>query len=164
MSFRLRLPHHPYTSILKKIRFFKDTYPKEEGRGFARHVPFLFPLENFCFVALLMIVIFAATSFSITQIIPHMSLQKSRATADAGNGKQRGFSFAEKWIIWSVFCLLIALSIHLLLFPALQLLSWGIVRWRWYAKQKISVFKRGLAVLAFGAGAIFLAWAIALRG
>lgn len=92
-----------------------------------------------------------------------MSLQKSRATATAEKNKQRGFSFAEKWIIWSVFCLLIALSTHLLLFPALQLISWGIVRWRWYAKQKISVFKRGLAVFAFGAGAILLAWVIALR-
>lgn len=93
-----------------------------------------------------------------------MSQHKSRTLDDAEKDKSRGFSFAEKWIIWSVFCLLIALSTHLLLFPALQLIAWSIVRWRWYAKQKISVFKRGFAVLAFGAGAIFLAWAIALRG
>lgn len=77
--------------------------------------------------------------------------------------KQRGFTFAEKWIIWAVFCLLIALSTNWLLFPALQLLSWGIVRWRWYKKEKISVFKRGLAVLAVIVGAVLLAWVIALR-
>ena len=77
--------------------------------------------------------------------------------------KQRSFTFAEKWIIWSVFCLLIALSTNWLLFPAMQLLSWGIVRWRWYKKEKISVLKRGLAVLAFIVGAVLLAWVIALR-
>jgi hypothetical protein len=77
--------------------------------------------------------------------------------------KPRGFTFAEKWIIWSVFCLLLALSTHWLLFFALQLLSWGLVRWRWYKKEKISFFKRGLAVLAVIAGAVLLAWVVALR-
>lgn len=110
-----------------------------------------------------MIVIFAATPYPIKKRIALMSQLKPRALNEAEKSKPRGFSFAEKWIIWSVFCLLIALSIHLLLFPALQLLSWGLVRWRWYAQQKISVFKRGLAVLAFGAGAVLLAWTIALR-
>lgn len=62
-----------------------------------------------------------------------------------------------------MFCLLIALSTNWLLFPAMQLLSWGIVRWRWYKKEKISVLKRGLAVLAFIVGAVLLAWVIALR-
>lgn len=45
----------------------------------------------------------------------------------------------------------------------MQLLSWGIVRWRWYKKEKISIFKRGFAVLAFLIGAVLLAWVIALQ-
>ncbi|NUO79539.1 hypothetical protein HUU05_05635 [candidate division KSB1 bacterium] len=93
-----------------------------------------------------------------------MPQQKTQPATEVDPSKKRGFSFAEKWIIWSVFCLLIALSTHLLLFPALQLLSWSVVRWRWYGKNKIPIFKRGLAVLALFAGAILLAWTIALRG
>ncbi|MEK7728461.1 MAG: hypothetical protein AAB354_08615 [candidate division KSB1 bacterium] len=92
-----------------------------------------------------------------------MSQYQPQPVNSPDKSKQRGFTFAEKWIIWSVFCLLIALSTQLLLFPALQLLSWGVVRWRWYKKEKISFFKRGLAVLAFLAGAVLLAWVIALR-
>ena len=53
---------------------------------------------------------------------------------------QRGFTVAEKWVIWTVFCLLVGLSSHLLIFPALLRLSWrddhekvcaGIMARRW---------------------------------
>ena len=92
-----------------------------------------------------------------------MSQYQPQPTNPPEESKQRGFTFAEKWIIWTVFCLLIALSTNFLLFPVLQLLSWGVVRWRWYKKEKIPFFKRGLAVLAVIAGAVLLAWVIALR-
>jgi hypothetical protein len=78
--------------------------------------------------------------------------------------QQKGFTIAEKWIVWSVFCLLLALSAHWLIFPALQLMSWGFVRWRWQAQQRIPIAKRFVAVLTLAAGGILLAWLIMLLG
>lgn len=76
----------------------------------------------------------------------------------------RSFTFAEKWIIWSVFCLLLALSTHWLFFAALQLLAWGVVRWRWQASQKTAFVRRWPAMIAFAAGAaLFYHAAVLLR-
>ena len=78
----------------------------------------------------------------------------------ADKSRHKGFTFAEKWIIWAVFCLLLALSTHMLIFPALQLLSWGIVRWRWQAQHQIPVAHRFTAMLALVAGGVLLGWLV----
>jgi len=55
------------------------------------------------------------------------------AKAQKEQGKQnpqRGFTIIEKWIIWAVFCLLIGLSTSIFVFPALLLLSFGIIMLR----------------------------------
>jgi len=61
------------------------------------------------------------------------------------SSNQRGLTFAEKWIIWAAFCLLLGLSTDLLLFPALLLLSWSILELKW---MKITgmTWRRKLAV------------------
>jgi len=76
-----------------------------------------------------------------------------------GNDHPRGFTPVEKWILWLVFCLLISLSIHLLLFPALLLLSWSTIRWRWQAREQAPAIHRLPTIIAFlaGAGVLWLA-------
>jgi hypothetical protein len=44
-----------------------------------------------------------------------------------GAAKRRGFTTAEKWVIWGVFCLLVGLSSHITAFFGLLVLSVGIV-------------------------------------
>ncbi|MGH7493436.1 MAG: hypothetical protein ACREOO_13735 [bacterium] len=92
----------------------------------------------------------------------HMPQQEFPTLSESGKTEQKGFTFAEKWIIWAVFCLLLALSTHGLIFPALQLASWGLVRWQWQAKQKTPLWQRGMAMLALIAGAALLYWAVIL--
>jgi hypothetical protein len=99
------------------------------------------------------------SSGSQTCLIPQ---QESPTLSESAKTQHKGFTFAEKWIIWSVFCLLLALSTHWLIFPALQLISWGIVRWRWQMQQRIPPAKRYTAILALAAGGALLAWLIIL--
>ncbi len=91
--------------------------------------------------------------------MPH---QKSHQLDASAKTPQRGFTFAEKWIIWSVLCLLLALSTHWLIFPGLQFLAWGIVRWRWQAQHRVPLAKRYIAIIAFMAGLVLAYGAIVL--
>jgi len=89
-----------------------------------------------------------------------MPSQKSHALSKPNKSQRQGFAFAEKWIIWSVLCLLLALSTHWLIFPALQLLAWGLVRWRWQAQQRLAFVQRWPAIIAFISGGILLYYAV----
>jgi hypothetical protein len=71
----------------------------------------------------------------------------------------RGFSAAEKWVIWSVFCLLVGLSSHWLVFPALLLISWSVVRFRWYKQERTAWRQRWPSLLALLAGVGLILWA-----
>jgi hypothetical protein len=72
--------------------------------------------------------------------------------------EKRGFSSLEKWIIWAVFCLLVGLSSHLIVFPGLLLISWGVARFRWYVGEKTVWWRRWPALMVFLAGAAMLLW------
>jgi hypothetical protein len=80
-------------------------------------------------------------------IMQTKALPKNQPAA-AANGR-RGFSSMEKWVIWAVFCLLVGLSSRLIVFPALLLISWGAVRYRWYMREKIIWQQRWPAVIVF---------------
>ncbi|MDZ7269743.1 MAG: hypothetical protein ONB48_20825 [candidate division KSB1 bacterium] len=71
----------------------------------------------------------------------------------------RGFTFAEKWIIWSVFCLLLALSTSLWLFPALLLFSWSGARIRALALQHAAWRRYTTPLLTLLLAAALLWWA-----
>lgn len=74
--------------------------------------------------------------------------------------EKRGFSSMEKWVIWAVFCLLVGLSTRFIIFPALLLISWGVVRFRWYAAEKTSWRQRWPAIVVFLTGAGIVLWSI----
>lgn len=71
---------------------------------------------------------------------------------------RRGFSSMEKWVIWAVFCLLVGLSTHLLVFPGLLLISWSVARFRWYMRARQVWWKRWPALVVFLAGAGMIIW------
>ncbi len=79
-------------------------------------------------------------------------------SSSAGDGP-RGFTFAEKWIIWSVFCLLLALSTSLWLLPALLLLSWSGAKIRGLFLQRAAWPRYGAPLLALIIAAGLLWWA-----
>jgi hypothetical protein len=89
-----------------------------------------------------------------------MPLQAQHQTSEPPTAK--GFTVAEKWIICSVFFLLLGLSTHLLVFPALLLISWSLVRWKWQMQLKASLVKQLMTLLVLCAGAGLLAWAVAI--
>jgi hypothetical protein len=72
---------------------------------------------------------------------------------------QRGFTVAEKWVIWAVFCLLVGLSTSFLIFPALLLVSYAVIMLRRATKTRKSgkVFWLGLSALLIGGFLIYLA-------
>ena len=76
--------------------------------------------------------------------------------------KPKGFTIAEKWIIWGVFCLLIGLSTHILITPAMLLITLGIVRWRILQQAASPWFQRLLAMLLVAAGGGLMWWAVVL--
>ena len=84
------------------------------------------------------------------------------STSPQQEEKKRGFTVAEKWIIWAVFCLLVGLSTHLLVVPAMILLTLGAVRWRMEAKQKTPIQKRLVTIVTFLLGGSFMAVAVIL--
>jgi hypothetical protein len=73
---------------------------------------------------------------------------------------QRGFTVAEKWVIWAVFCLLVGLSSDLLIFPALLLLSCALVIFRGAMRTKKYLPALWLAGGAAIAGSLLIWWAI----
>jgi len=73
---------------------------------------------------------------------------------------ERGFTVAEKWVIWSVFCLLVGLSSDLLIFPGLLLLSYGIIILRRAFKTKRPASELWLGCSALLASALMFWWAI----
>jgi hypothetical protein len=86
---------------------------------------------------------------------------KMITTASQENKKSlRGFSSAEKWVIWAVFCLLVGLSSHWLVFPALLMISWSTARFRWYVREQAAWLKRWPSLLAFLGGVGLVLWAV----
>jgi hypothetical protein len=106
---------------------------------------------------------------SIRKDLPSM-IRQPHITGNAQRGKpegatqrgvaRRGFAPMEKWMIWAVFCLLVGLSSHLIVFPALLLMSWGVARFRWYAREKVGAAQRWPAVVVFLAGLGMMFWPI----
>jgi hypothetical protein len=86
------------------------------------------------------------------------TLQKNQPQA-ASNSK-KGFSSMEKWVIWAVFCLLVGLSTHWLVFPALLLISWSVARFRWYVGERTVWWQRWPALVVFLAGLGLMLWAV----
>jgi hypothetical protein len=83
-----------------------------------------------------------------------------RAPGDSAKEKaRRGFSSMEKWVIWAVFCLLVGLSTHPLVFPGFLFISWSVVRFRWYAREGFGWWQRWPAFLVCLAGLGLLFWA-----
>ncbi|KAA0220437.1 hypothetical protein KJ068_27760 [bacterium] len=80
-------------------------------------------------------------------------------TKTASDGP-KGFTFAEKAIIWIVFCLLVGLSTNILIFPAMLLLSWSIMKWRGQYLSKAPLLNRLYPILTFLAGAGLIWWVI----
>ncbi|MFQ5674989.1 MAG: hypothetical protein ACE5G1_03760 [bacterium] len=67
------------------------------------------------------------------------------------SGEKRGFTTAEKWIIWGVFCLLVGLSTYrLAVFLGLMVLSAGV--WLFMKRQKmfIAVILSIIGILTLG--------------
>jgi hypothetical protein len=87
------------------------------------------------------------------------TLQENQPRPQSLEPAGRGFSSMEKWIIWAVFCLLVGLSSHFLVFPAMLLIAWGVVRWRWYLGEKTAFWQRWPAYVALLAGAGMIVWA-----
>jgi hypothetical protein len=71
---------------------------------------------------------------------------------------QRGFTVAEKWVIWSVFCLLVGLSTHFLIFPALLLFSYAALMLRRAAKMKKAGPEFWLGSSALVLGCLMIWW------
>ncbi len=65
--------------------------------------------------------------------------------------KKRGFTTAEKWIIWGVFCLLVGLSSHITAFFGLMIASVGVVSGRRQFRSRAPLAAIG-AVLLIVAG------------
>jgi hypothetical protein len=71
---------------------------------------------------------------SIRKDLPSM-IRQPHITGNAQRGKpegatqrgvaRRGFAPMEKWMIWAVFCLLVGLSSHLIVFPVRAGKSWS---------------------------------------
>jgi hypothetical protein len=64
--------------------------------------------------------------------------------------QKRGFTTAEKWIIWGVFCLLIGLSSHITAFFGLMIASVGVVgaRRAWRSRAVPALLAAGLLTAA----------------
>lgn len=71
----------------------------------------------------------------------------------------RGFTVAEKWVMWVVFCLLVGLSSQILIFPSLLLLSYGIVLLRGAVITRKFSPNVWIAIGACAASAILVLWA-----
>jgi hypothetical protein len=87
----------------------------------------------------------------------------SHAAANADNKNvngERGFTIAEKWVIWAVFLLLIGLSSDFLVFPALLLLSYSIIMLRRVFKTKSFRRELWLGSSALLASAALFWWAL----
>jgi hypothetical protein len=90
------------------------------------------------------------------------TLQENQSLAPGDAPKEnvrRGFSSMEKWVIWAVFCLLVGLSTHLLVFPGLLFISWSVVRFRWYVSEGFGWRRRWPALMVFLAGLGLIFWA-----
>jgi len=94
--------------------------------------------------------------------LPNEISQATSASNDSFKPQptQRGFTIAEKWIIWAVFCLLVGLSSDVLIFPALLLLSYAIVILRGAIIAKKYLPALWLAGGAFAASAALIWWAM----
>lgn len=96
-----------------------------------------------------------------SEIVPKTHLHSPVDLAKLKSGQEkRGFSSMEKWMIWAVFCLLVGLSTRFIIFPALLLISWGVVRFRWYMNEKTTWPQRWPAVVVFFTGAGIVLWSI----
>jgi len=89
-----------------------------------------------------------------------MPSQKPHPLSKADQAQQKGFTFAEKWVIWAVFCLLIGLSSDLLIFPGLLLLSYSMIILRRAFKTKRTGSELWLGGFALLASALMFWWAI----
>ncbi|MDZ7366296.1 MAG: hypothetical protein ONB43_10555 [candidate division KSB1 bacterium] len=90
---------------------------------------------------------------------PHITGNAQMGKSESGAAR-RGFAPMEKWMIWAVFCLLVGLSSHLIVFPALLLMSWGVARFRWYVREKMRWAQRWPALVVFLAGLAMMIWPI----
>lgn len=94
--------------------------------------------------------------------MPPKTLQENQSNLQGNAQKseaRKGFSSAEKWVIWAVFCLLVGLSTHWLVFPGLLLISWSVVRFHWYVGERTVWWQRWPALVVFLVGVGMIVWA-----